>query len=106
MTDRWYSVGREWRGTNPPINTWETVLGKDPQGREWRARAKYNENTNAWQVWFDHTEGETPFLRTEVVYADSYWTAMRKRHSLSNCQYKDIMKVIREFTFKNEILVD
>ena len=106
MDSRWYEVGKEWKGSNPPIYTYETVLGHDPQGREWRARAKNNQNARSWQVWFDHMDGESPFLREEVVYADSYWTAMRKRHSLSNCTYEDVMKVARKFMHDHEIIAD
>lgn len=105
MNNRWYEAGSEWRGSNPPINTWETVLGKDPQGREWRARAKMNAG-NAWQVWFDHMDGEEPFLRDEVVYADSYWKAMRERHELVNCHYNDIMNIVRRFIHKHNITED
>lgn len=101
MFDRWSEVGKEAVGSNPPIYTFETVLGNDPQGREWRARAKAN--GSAWQVWFDHMDGTSPFLREEVVCADSYWKAMRERHGLVNCPYSDVMNVIKRFMREHEI---
>lgn len=104
MENRWYSVEKEWRGSCPPLHTYEMVLGHDPQGREWRARSKYRVQDDTFMVWFDHMEGDMPFLRDEVVYADSYWKAMRKRYGMKTCAYKDIMSVVNEFAFANEII--
>ena len=101
MDSRWYEVGKEWKGSNPPIYTYETVLGHDPQGREWRARA--TANGSAWQVWFDHMDDASPFLREEEVYADSYWKAMREVHGLVNCHYGDVMNVVRKFMHEHDI---
>lgn len=102
--NKWFVVSEECIGSNPPITTYECVIGKDPKGREWHARAKYREQERTFHVWFDHMDGEMPFLRNEVVYADNYWGAMKERYHLVKCRYKDIQMVVDEFAHRNSIL--
>lgn len=96
----------------PMIWTQESVIGKTPDGSEvWSCRSVYHPKENKFSVWFDNdkeyelrgdfdgyrTMWSTPFLRTEVVYADNYWQARKEFHHEQFCSYDEIPKVIEVF---------
>lgn len=101
--NKWFAVGEECTGSNPPITTYEYVIGYDAEGREWHARATYREQEHTYIVWFDHMNGLSPFLREEVVYSGDYWKSMKERHHLTKCRYRDIQKIVDNFADRNGI---
>lgn len=107
----WNYVGRECKGDNPWIETYECKVGVDSDGREWRARCKYMPNEHRFHILFDNMEEfETedkdwsfPFLRPEVTNADFYWEARDKYYHVIKCDYSKISKAVKEFAERNGI---
>ena len=95
----------------PWIVTHESVIGKSDDGKTWSVRARFSPERKEFMVWFDHDgiyevhgdfDGEgvrnsIPFLRTEVVYADNYWTAHKKFYNTKFCDYDEIPSVVEAF---------
>lgn len=107
----WNSVERQCAGDNPWIETYECVIGTDSNGVEWRARCRYMPDEHRFHVWFDNMEEHetkdhgwsTPFLRTEVVYADFYWIARDEYYQVVKCDYHKISKEVKKFAERHNI---
>lgn len=95
-------------GADVPIPTYETTLGKDPEGNTWLCRVKFDVFVRQqWMVMFDTNQDEpdTPFLREEVVYADNFWAAHVKRyHTRYDSNYQHIGAIIDSFIEEHQII--
>lgn len=106
MTLEWKQVGTERIGQNPPMPIFQCEIGRDKNGDMWLCQVQYREQERKFMVLFDKnvfTDDGCPFLRHEVVYADSYWSAMRGYHKMELVDYKDIQNVVRRIVESNEL---
>lgn len=106
----WERQGSERMGQcGFPIDIYRAELGKDKDGRTWLVECKPLTMTgsNKFRLLFDHTEqpneengwtGDSPFLRNEVVYADDYVSARKRRYRMKEVLYKDIVSTIEKVT--------
>ena len=92
-----------------PIDIYRAELGKDKDGRTWLVECKSlaMRGSGMFRLSFDHTEepneengwtGDSPFLRNEVVYADDYVSARKRRYRMKEVPYKDIVSTIERVT--------
>lgn len=107
----WERQGSERMGQcGFPIDIYRAELGKDKDGKTWLVECKSlaMNGSNKFRLLFDHTEepneengwtGEDfPFLRNEVLDADNYISASKRRYRMKEVLYKDIVSTIERVT--------
>ena len=106
----WERQGSERMGQSGfPIDIYRAELGKDKDGKTWlvECRPLAMRGSRNFQLLFDHTEepteengwtGDSPFLREEVIYADDYVSAKKRRYRMKEVPYKDIVSTIERVT--------
>lgn len=106
----WERQGSERMGQcGFPIDIYRAELGKDKDGKTWLVQCKSlaMNGSNKFRLLFDHAEepteengwtGDSPFFREEVVYADDYASARRRRYRMKEVPYKDIVSTIERVT--------
>lgn len=107
MTLKWEQVGTEAVGQNPPMPIFQCEIGRDKNGDMWLCEVRYREQERKFMILFDknvYDDNGSPFLRHDVVNADSYWSAMRNYHMMTLCDYKDIQNVVREVIENNGLV--
>lgn len=106
----WKWQGSQSTGQNGfPLTIYRAELGKDEQGRTWMVECTpmmmYGGNT--FRLLFDHNEepnedngweGDSPFLRDEVIYADNFMKAQKERYHMREVVYSEIVRTIEAVT--------
>ena len=107
----WERQGRESMGQcGFPIDIYRAELGKDKDGKTWLVECEplTMNGSNKFRLLFDHTDEPTeengwtgedwPFLRNEVLDADDYVSARKRRYRMKEVLYKDIVSTIERVT--------
>lgn len=106
----WERQGSERMGQcGFPIDIYIAELGKDKDGRTWlvECQSLAMNGSNKFRLSFDHAEepneengctGDWPFLRNEVLDADDYVSARKRRYRMKEVLYKDIVSTIERVT--------
>ena len=104
----------------PMLPGWKVDLGTGKDGKVWMCKITPSSLLRhlLWNVDFDTTDEwdakgyevdpnddtwSTPFLRTEVLYAEDYHSAARKFYHRKEVEYKDIYKTICTFVEEHGI---
>ena len=86
------------------LPTFQNELGKDPDGKTWFVRVKFRKDKALYEVGFDFSEdGETPFLKHDVIYADNYARARALAYSVKEVKYDEFPGVVRDFVTAHNI---
>ena len=108
----WKAVETMSNYSCPPIVTYECQIGTSYDGTEkWFCRCKYKYDKNAFMLCFDNDKEweesgdfdghkvatSRPFMRTNVVYAEDYWSEHEKTYHTKFCQYDQICQTIFNF---------
>ena len=101
---KWFSVGNECVGANPPITHYRCKLGKDDNNILWLCECKYRYAENKYLIRFDYrTDEQWEFLKDEVIEAEDYWLASKKVYHAKFVKYTDIQNEIRKFIIDHNI---
>ena len=81
-----------------PMPTFTAQIGTDADGKAWFACVKFKPNSPQYELMFDYSEdGETPFLKDCVVYAQDYSGAIDKHYHRHFIKYDDFNRVVSDF---------
>lgn len=92
----------------PPVITYQCVIGNDDKGNTWLCQARmllkdqYKGNGNKWMLKFD-IDGETAFMRDEVLEAENYWEEAEKAYHIKCSDFDNIVSEISNFKAEHHI---
>ena len=122
----WEIVGRRGMGSLPMLNTYQSDIGRDADGRMWMVRVEYRLQEKKFMVWFDNdseyevdlsdstkydndgyrTSWSDPFLRPEVIYSKNYWRSHDQFYHTKMVDYENISEVIEGFVNERNLVCE
>lgn len=103
--DKWEMSGMSNECLNGlPLPTFINELGKDPSGKTWYVQVKFRKDSALYEIGFDFSEnGETPFLKKDVIYAEDYWGARDRAYHIHEVRYDEFPKLVERFIVDHNI---
>lgn len=80
-----------------PVPTFTAKIGENSDG-VWYVRVKYIMESAMQEISFDYSvDGESPFLKDEVVYAEDYVKAYNETYHTKRIKYNQFNREVEQF---------